>query len=469
MRLNPFGMSAKAEKNLKELVEQRSPGGPSFQSAWASGADATFNQQTMSMEGGMQLGSVQAATSLIIDTISTFPLESLRTINNVVKPMTPAAPLVANPTVFGTRVDWIRRCIMSLVLRGNAFGYITARDTFGYPLKIEWLHPDEVSIRTDRSVAPPQWFWLGKPIPNEDFVHIPMNAPPGRILGLSPLRMYAATLRQGLGAQQFGIDYFRNGTVPAGMLTTDKPLRPGDADTMAVWWRKQAAGRGTPVMGEGLKYQQISIPADESQFLETMKVSATTIAAIYHLPPEMVGGESHKSITYTNVDGWPITLARFALAPYCVAIEEALFQYMPRPQSVRFDMDAFQRPDMAARYAANGLALQSGWKTVDEVRQEENLAPLGGKMGGLLSERDPVIPPGKSSPDTDSAPKNDTPALGKAQGGPPAAEPKNTGVGKGSAVEGDSGRGVRLAGRNGHRFVDPRDLAVAIRERRYEE
>lgn len=476
MRLNPFGMSAKAEQNYKELVAEKR--GVTFESVWGSNGPAGGQQKPVTMESSLALGAVNAATSLIADTISTFPLESFRTIKGVVKPMDPEPSLVANPSVYGTRIDWVHRCVISMLLRGNAFGLITQRDSFGYPLQIEWLHPDEVSIRTDRTDAKAQWFWRGKPLNTEDFVHIPMNVMPGRVLGISPIRVFANTINTSLAAGRFGLEYFQNGTVPAGMLKTSKRLQPGEADTLQERWRKQARGRGTPVMDSDLEYQQISIAPEESQFLATIKANATTIATIYHLPPEMVGGDSAKSITYTNVDGWPITVARFAIGPYLSRIELALSGLLPRPQSLKFNMDAFQRPDMAARYASYHLALTDGWMKVDEVRQYEGMTPVGGKDGGFLANR-----PGAVESATGAAlPATQQPGGGNLKKGQSASvelkafdEDDMKALEKQAvdeaikAIEGPKETGVRLAGRNGHQFTDPRELAVALREITHEE
>ncbi|MEV5085982.1 hypothetical protein AB0K74_47410 [Streptomyces sp. NPDC056159] len=45
-------------------------------------------------------------------------------------------------------------------------------------------------------------------------------------------------------------------------------------------------------LGNGVKYRAISVPANESQFLETIKATANQVAAIYGVPPEKVGGET---------------------------------------------------------------------------------------------------------------------------------------------------------------------------------
>lgn len=435
---NPFRLTREERAQIDALIEERAI---SWNEVWGNGKQPGGGGP-ISMEAAVSLAPVYAATSLIADLICTFPLKSYNTIKGVTAEMDHPNKLIASPSAFNGPIAWTHRAVISMALRGNAYGLITGTDAFGYPTAIEWLHPDEVSLRSDRTTAPPQWFWLGKPIDNSKFVHIPYYTVPGRILGLSPIRNFALQIESGLLAQRFGRDFFRNSATPSGILTTEqKVLNDGDAKTAADRFRRQANGRGIAVLNNGLKYQAISIAPEESQFLQTLKMTATQIAAIYKVPPEMVGGETAGSMTYTNVDGWPITVSRFALQPYIVRIEECLEQYMPGGQTALYDMDAFQRPDFAARTTGYDLALKDQWMEVDEVRQKENLKPFGGKKGGLLAlpSATPAEPGlNKPSPaDPSNAPENDSPVTNTDDGdGPPPAD-KNTGAGKGN-VQGNS-------------------------------
>lgn len=420
-----------------EPEEQRSI---SFQDVWGQAKDAAVSGP-VSMEHALTLTAVYSATSLISDLVSSFPLLTYRTMKGKKKKMEPAAELVSDPTQFGTTVDWVHRAVLSMALRGNAFGYVTEITDLGYPRQIEWLHPDEVSLRSDRSVARPQWFWLGKPVDNSRFFHIPMMTVPGRILGLSPVRAFSLTLDQGLLAQTFGRDYFKNGIVPSGILKSSTAKIPSeeDANTVRARFKRAANGRDVAVLGMDLDYKPITIAPNESQFLATLRLSATQIASIYHLPPEMVGGETGSSNTYANVEMRALDIARYALMPYIKKIEEAITQFgLPRGQSAKFNLDDFQRSDMQTRYNSYQIGLKNRFLKVDEVRTNEDLEEFGGKDGGLLEEQQPnsLGSNGNGQPNNEkqngNAPENDTQPQGAAQPKQPPAPEKNTGAGKGS-------------------------------------
>lgn len=427
MAWTPLGraITKRAEKLLEEYRSV------SFQSVWGSARDVTTATDN-TMAHALTLAAVYSATSLIGDLVSGFPLESFSTSTGVDQLMVPPTPLVANPTAFGTTTDWVHRCVVSMALKGNAYAYITETDRYGWPRRMELLHPEEVTIRSDRSVAPPQWFWLGKPIDNDLFVHIPLYSIPGRINGISPIRAYANTIDTSLMAQQFGKDFFVNGSTPAAVLETDKRVEEEDSDEIRDRFRKSAAGRNVVPLGLGLTYKQIQVNPDESQFLATIRGGATTVAAIYHLPPELVGGDSGASNTYANVEMRSTDIARFALSPYVTRIERKITDLTPRPQRARFNMDEFQRPDMMTRYSAYSLAIADGWLLRDEVRALENRAPLPDGMGAVVpplggvkvaapstvDEVDqPSDPTDNTPPSSPNAPMNDTSPLGNVPNG----------------------------------------------------
>lgn len=418
----------------------------SYQDVWGKAKDAAVTTP-QAMDHALRLAAVYSAVGLIAGLISSFPLESMQSTKGSSVVSDKPIPLVDDPTMFGGTVDWVHRMVVSMALRGNAYGYITQLDKFGYPRQIEWLHPDEVSIRSDRSVAAPQWFWLGRPVDNSMFVHVPLFTVPGRIKGASPIEFaLGSAVEQGLLANAFGRDWFKNGAVPAGIITGDKGIRDEDAEAIRARFKKSAAGRDIAVLGSTMTYKQISVSPDESQFLETIRASATQVANIFHLPPQMCGGDAGDSMTYANIESQHIQIARLALQPFVTRIEKMVFRYTPRPKSARFNMDEFLRADTTARYTAYAMALGGNggvqWLGVDEVRAKERLAPrefitiqpspapgdqganVGDQGGGGTSSDEGST---TKLPEQPNAPLNDSPVYG---GKPPASpnQPKNDAV-----------------------------------------
>lgn len=383
---NLFGRTAEVEDrvSLMPSVESRSI---SFQDLWGEGWN--FNQVVgYNIDQATRLVPVLAATSLLADLVSGLEIWAYRKKDDQKVPLNPQPPLLDQPTAFGDMAQWLHRYVVSMSLRGNAYGLITSTDRFGYPTSIEWLHPDWVSVANNYAVENPQFFWAGRPIDRSLFVHIPMYTVPGRILGLSPIMAYRDAIETGIMAQRYGLDWFRHGNIPAGIIKSGTRIRDEEhAEGIRKRFESRASRRSIAVMDPDSEFQQISVAPEESQFIETMRMTASQIAAVYHLPPEMVGGESStSSMTYANIESRRSDIATFAMRPYTTKLEGALKRITPRGQIYRFRYDDFERPEMLTRYSAYHLAIQDRWMTSTEVRAKEEMAPLTSKQQDEIVE-----------------------------------------------------------------------------------
>lgn len=376
MRWWPFGRRATEQRTI------------TFQDVWGSGADID-QLHGDSMHTALTMVPVFAATRLIADSIAALPLLAYRQVGDIRTPISPPS-LLRDPSQFGTIYDWIHRAVTSLALRGNAFGLITVLDSNGAPSQIEWLNPDEVNLTHDDIAFAPNWYWRGRPIDPAQLLHIPGYTLPGRILGLSPIGAYKTTIETGIHAATFGRDWFVNGSTPAAVLETTDEITEDQAKTIKARFKRAAQGREPVALGLGVTYKPISVAAEESQFLATARLTAGQVASIYGIPPELIGGESGKSMTYHNVEQQQILFVTHSLRPYLVKLETAISALLPRPQSVRFNADAVLRADTATRYQAHHLALTDGWMSKDEVRAVEELPPLPNGEGQSYA---PTPPP----------------------------------------------------------------------------
>lgn len=360
---------------FRRRQEQRSI---SYQDVFGQGGDVTLMGRG-GQERALRLAPVYAATRLLADSVASLPLRSYQEAGAGRKPI-PTPSLFRRPAAVGTRFDWMYRCMTSLTLRGNAYGLVVADGPDGWPSQIEWLHPDDVSIE-DNLAARPVWYYKGRRLGDGELIHIPAYTLPGQILGLSPIAYFAVTTNTALLAEQFGHDWFANGSTPAAVLETDKEISQDNAKTIKARFKDAAAGRDVVALGLGVKYKPISVPANESQFLETIKASANQIAAIYGVPPEKVGGTTGNSLTYTTVEQNSIDMLTWAMRPWLARLEEAFSLLRPLTEECAFDADAMLRTDALTRYQTYRIARAIGLKTVDELRAQEDLEPLPGGAG----------------------------------------------------------------------------------------
>ncbi len=321
-----------------------------------------------------------ASVRVLAEQVSALPMQSFREVGDISKRV-PDGQLIKNPSSVDRRVTWVRKAVISLATRGNAYGIITGFDAFGFATGIEWIPPNEVYV-DDTSPTLPRYWWASTvggygEIPRERMVHIPWFVEPGKVEGLSPISAFARSIGVGLHAQEYGSSWFSNGGVPpATFKNTQKTVSTEQAEEITS--RLVASLRsGRPLTyGADWEFNAIEISPEEAQFIQTMKMNATQIAAIYGIPPEWVGGETGGSLTYNSPEQNSLHVYTTVLLPWLTLIEDHLSALLPERQFVKFNPDGILRGDTKTRYESHAVAIQSGFLTIDEVREMENRPPL---------------------------------------------------------------------------------------------
>ncbi|HEY3259974.1 MAG TPA: phage portal protein [Pseudonocardiaceae bacterium] len=363
-------MLGRTEDRMLGGTEQRAITGLPFNYA------PDLTSPAVTQERALTLGPVFAAVRLLADEISTLPIKAYRRVGDDRQPMSNLPQLFTQLEDDGGLTDWLHECVTSLALRGNAYGYVTSRDGMQFPTSIMWLNPGEVDC-DDRNPAAPIWYWQGRRINREDLLHIPWFKIPGKVKGLSPIEAYATTVDTGLQAQAYANGWFAAGGVPPGKFKNSaKAVGQEEAEIVRDRLVSAIRSRRPIVYGADWDYEPITIPPEQAQFVQTMRMNATQIAAIYGIPPEEIGGEAGGSLTYNTVEQNTIRLSSRTLRPWLVKLERKFFSIMPSRQYVKFTSDAMVRADLKTRYEAYKIAAEVGLLTSDEMRALEDRPPL---------------------------------------------------------------------------------------------
>lgn len=337
---------------------------------WSHGGEL---RASGSMESQLALVPVYAAVRLIADSIASMPLQQYRKTSTGRVPM-PLAGVFEKPANHGTQVDWIVRCMTSLLLRGNAYGL---RVGGGYtPNMVDWLNPDHVQWFGGR------WLFNGVPIEDAELVHIPAVVLPGERLGLSPIGACSATMATGLETQRFMKDWYRNKAVP-GMVfkNTERTLDSAVAEKAKERLRGTLRAGDPFVTGKDWTLDVVKLSADDAGFVASAKLNATQVANIFGIPPQMIGGEVGNSLTYATVELNQIQFVTNTLRPWLVRLEAAFSGLLPRPQYVKFNVDSLIRADTKSRYEVHQIARNIGLNNTDELRALEDMDPLPDGQG----------------------------------------------------------------------------------------
>ena len=293
-----------------------------------------------------------------------------------------------------------REVLMShLLIWGNAYAQII-RDGRGQVLGLYPLLPDKMEvdraengelyyIYTRNTEENPNFKDYGRIyLRREDVLHIPGLGFDG-LVGYSPIAMAKNAVGMTLACEEYGASFFANGATPGGVLEHPGVLK--DPAKVRDSWHKVYVGSRNAgkvaVLEEGMKYQQIGIPPEEAQFLETRKFQINEIARMYRIPPHMVGDLEKSS--FSNIEQQSLEFVKYTLDPWVVRWEQALQKALLLPQEkneyfIKLNVDGLLRGDYASRMNGYAVGRQNGWLSANDIREMEDQNPIPEEDGGDL-------------------------------------------------------------------------------------
>lgn len=293
-----------------------------------------------------------------------------------------------------------RETLMShLLIWGNAYAQII-RDGAGRVLGLYPLLPDKMDVQRDdrgniyyvysrNSDENPMFKEYGDiRLKAEDVLHITGLGFDG-LIGYSPIAMAKNAVGMTLACEEYGASFFANGANPGGVLEHPGVLK--DPSKVRESWNSVYRGVNNAhkiaVLEEGMKYQQIGIPPEEAQFLETRKFQINEIARLYRIPPHMVGDLDKSS--FSNIEQQSLEFVKYTLDPWVIRWEQSLQRSLLLPGEkgkyfIKLNVDGLLRGDYQSRMNGYAVGRQNGWFSANDIREMENMNPIPDEQGGNL-------------------------------------------------------------------------------------
>lgn len=214
--------------------------------------------------------------------------------------------------------------------------------------------------------------------------------------GLDAVKLIREALGLALATEEHSARQFSNGATLGGILTTDKDLKEDQVKMLRESWDRTQGGVinafRTAILWGGIKWLPRAQQNDQAQLIEQRRFQVEEICRAFRVMPIMVGS-ADKAATYASAEQMFLAHVIHTLGPWYSRIEQSadanLLTEQDRAAGLyhKFMPQALMRgahKDRAEYFAkALGAGGSPAWMTQDEVRELDELNPMGGAAAGL--------------------------------------------------------------------------------------
>lgn len=398
MRIGPFSISFSRRKSADDIAHwSESSGGwwpiirEGFAGAWQQ--NITLRRETL-----LAFTPVFACVTRIAQDIGKMPIRLMeKTPDKIWKEVernSAFAPVVRKPNGYQSQSQFLQQWMISKLLAGNTY-ILKQRDNRGVVVRLYPLDPTRVRplVTPDGSI----YYSLGLDplsevydatviVPSSEIIHDRMPGLFHPLIGTSPIFACSLPGIQGHAMQKASAAFFKNMAQPSGILTAPGAISDPTAARLKEEWNDKFSGHNVgrvAVLGDGLKFEPITITAAAAQQVEQLRLSAEMVCSAFGVPAFMVGVTPPP--TYTNIESltqqyWSQCLQTHMEGVEC-GLTDGLELYeagTALEMAVKLDLEVLLRMDTASRFNAWKTGISAGMMSPNEARLKENLPPVEG-------------------------------------------------------------------------------------------
>jgi HK97 family phage portal protein len=313
-----------------------------------------------------------------------------------IKTGSPFLPVLRKPNRYQTRIKFIEQWIVSKLLYGNTY-VLKQRDGRGivtalYVLDAQRVTPlvaEDGSVYYKLSADHLSELKEGVTVPASEMIHDRMVCLWHPLVGISPIYACGLSATMGNRIQKNSTKFFDNMSRPSGMLTAPGAISDEVAGRMKAVWEQNFSGNNIgrlAVGGDGLKYEPMTIPAQEAQLIEQLKWTVENIASCFHMPLFMVGGPVPAG---TKVAEQQQMYYSGCLQSLIESLEDHLDEGLSLPTDyyIELDLDGLIRMDQSAQMTALAEGVKGSILAPDEARAKLNRKPVAGGASPMAQEQ----------------------------------------------------------------------------------
>lgn len=304
------------------------------------------------------------------------------------------SPVLRKPNHYQTRIKFVEWWITSKLMHGNTYA-LKVRNHRGRahegnvralyildPYRVTVLVAPDGAVFYELKADNLSGLESGKvAVPASEIVHdvhVPLYHP---LVGVTPIHACGLAAVQGLKIQHNSTRFFANGSNPGGVLTAPGTIAQTTADRLKAYWEQNFTGENVgkiAVLGDGLKYEGMTIKAVDAQLIEQLRWTAENVCTAFHVPPYMIGVGPPPN--YNNIEALNQQYYSQCLQTLIESMELLLDEGLELATNLgtEFDLDDLLRMDTATLISAEKEAVGAGIKKPNESRARLNLKPVQG-------------------------------------------------------------------------------------------
>lgn len=308
----------------------------------------------------------------------------------------PYAAVLKKPNRYQNRIKFIENWVLSKLLYGNTYA-LKERDNRGIVRGLQILSPALVTVLVsdDGQV----YYQLRQDnlaqttdvtIPATEIIHDRGVCLYHPLVGVSPL--YAATQAASLGLNIMDNSegFFGNKATPGGVLTAPARISDETAARLKAHWEGNYTGANAgkvAVLGDGLKFEQMTMTAVDAALVEQLKLSIQDIARAFRYPLTKLqtGTQPISSNIQTEHNYYYADCLQPIIESLELCLDEGLA--LPDRYMIEFDLDGLSRMDTTAVYATIKEGIAGGFLAPNEGRKRLNLPPVEGGDSPMIQQQ----------------------------------------------------------------------------------
>ncbi|MGR9116952.1 MAG: phage portal protein [Gammaproteobacteria bacterium] len=235
-------------------------------------------------------------------------------------------------------------------------------------------------------------------LPRRQILHIHGLGYDG-FVGYSVVSMARKTIGLGMAMETFGSNLFSQGINPGAIIKVN--TMPKDSKAMREALSETYAGLGKThrlmLLEDGMDFQRVGIPPEDSQFLESRQFQVPEIARWFNLPPHKLKDLSKSS--FNNIEQEQISFVTDSILPDLIDNEQEyhlqlLSERQRYTQKLYFKhiVEGLLRADAKSRAEFYQIMLRNRVYTSNEVRGKEDMNPSPDPLADVLWTEANMVP-----------------------------------------------------------------------------